>query len=199
MPSPIGVFIAGPNGAGKSTLIDQLAPGWSDFEFVLADVHAAAEVELGVPQGAADINAARHVIGCFRRLISEPHNFVNETNLVDRHHLRSIREMRDVGYRIELIFLALEHPDLAVARVAQRVAANGHPVPEPVVRRRWRRGLELFFDRYQYEVDSWTFYDTTDGVIQVASGGAGPQTIVYSDRHWDMYMELARAGGASTS
>jgi hypothetical protein len=53
--------------------------------------------------------------------------------------------LRATGYRAHLAFLSLPDPDLAVARVAERVRQGGHDVPEHVVRRRFITGLKNFF------------------------------------------------------
>jgi predicted ABC-type ATPase len=41
-----------------------------------------------------------------------------------------------------LVFLSLPYADMAVARVAARVAQGGHHVPEPDIRRRFDSGLK---------------------------------------------------------
>lgn len=41
--------------------------------------------------------------------------------------------------------MVLDHPDIAVARVAERVKMGGHSVPEMTIRRRFEAGLRNFF------------------------------------------------------
>ena len=48
-----------------------------------------------------------------------------------------LREMKRQGYTIHLFFLWLPSVEMAIARVANRVREGGHPVPEPVIRRRF--------------------------------------------------------------
>ena len=50
---------------------------------------------------------------------------------------------------------------MAVARVASRVASGGHHIPEDVIRRRYDRGLENFFNHYSGVADSWILYNNT--------------------------------------
>ncbi len=52
-------------------------------------------------------------------------------------------------------------PELALARVAARVAQGGHNVPEEVVRRRFRTGLRNFEEIYKNLVDAWILYDNS--------------------------------------
>ena len=51
---------------------------------------------------------------------------------------------RTVGYRIKLFFLRLKTPEMAIARVRQRVIEGGHDVPEDIIRRRFATGLLNF-------------------------------------------------------
>ena len=43
------------------------------------------------------------------------------------------------GYRLELHYVSLESPDLALNRIRNRVSLGGHDVPELDVRRRFAR------------------------------------------------------------
>lgn len=67
------------------------------------------------------------------------------------------------GYRTHLSYLWLPFPELAVARVAQRVRHGGHNVPVDVIRRRYARGLTNFWHIYSDLVDFWRLYDGSDG------------------------------------
>ena len=60
---------------------------------------------------------------------------------------------------VKLWFIGLSSPELAISRVAERVAQGGHNIPEAVIRRRFKAGLENFHDRYSKVVDSWALYD----------------------------------------
>ncbi len=82
--------------------------------------------------------------GMLRRidgLSREKHDFAFETTLASRSFAPRLRRMRASGYRVDIAFLSLPSPDMAVARVAERVRGGGHDVPEPVVRRRFVAGL----------------------------------------------------------
>jgi predicted ABC-type ATPase len=49
-------------------------------------------------------------------------SFAFETTLSGRTYARLIREWQELGYHVKLIFLSLPNSDMAVARVAARVA-----------------------------------------------------------------------------
>jgi predicted ABC-type ATPase len=62
---------------------------------------------------------------------------------------------------LHLIFFWLPNANMAVRRVALRVASGGHSIPEDVIRRRFERGLENFFNAYSPIADSWLLMDNT--------------------------------------
>jgi predicted ABC-type ATPase len=70
-----------------------------------------------------------------------------------------------------LVFLSLPSADMAVARVAARVAQGGHHVPEPDIRRRFDSGLKNFHGVYAKIVDAWTLYDNSGNVPKIITRG----------------------------
>ena len=61
----------------------------------------------------------------------------------------------------KLFFLRLDSPELAIARVYQRVKVGGHNIPEPVIRRRFKAGLHNLENLYKPLVDEWVIYDNS--------------------------------------
>jgi predicted ABC-type ATPase len=70
-----------------------------------------------------------------------------------------IREWKESGYTVKLIFLNLDSAEMAVARVQHRVRMGGHHVPEPIIRRRHEQGRSNFHNMYKKLVDHWQIYD----------------------------------------
>ena len=95
------------------------------------------------------------------RLAGEGRSFAFETTLAGRGYLRRIDEWRLIGYRVTLLFLSLQSPDQAIDRVRRRVQQGGHHVPEAVIRRRFKAGLENLRGVYAEKVDSWVLLDNT--------------------------------------
>ena len=87
--------------------------------------------------------------------------------------LRKIALWQQLGYQVKLWFLSLPSDDIAISRVAEWVAQGGHNIPEQVIRRRFKSGIENFHERYSKVVDSWAFYDNS---------GSEPQLIEWSDK-----------------
>lgn len=130
-------LVVGPNGAGKSTFVRlTLAPAWPAARFVNADVIAAQRWP-DDPQSHS-YEAAEIAAQTRNRLIEARAPFIAETVFSHPSKLDLLRDARAAGYHVVLHALLVPE-DLAVARVAARVAAGGHAVPEEKVRVRYRR------------------------------------------------------------
>jgi predicted ABC-type ATPase len=154
------VIIAGPNGAGKTTFAREFLPleaGCPDF--INVDLIAAG-LSPFAPERSA-VRAGRLMLEEIRRRTQRGESFAFETPLSGRGYVRLIPRWQAAGYRVKLIFLSLPSADLAVSRVAARVAQGGHAVPEDVIRRRFQSGLRNLRDVYARIVDSWVLYDNS--------------------------------------
>jgi predicted ABC-type ATPase len=150
--------VAGPNGAGKSTFARLFLPEYADCrEFVNADLIAAGLSPFN-PESLA-LQAGKLMLRRIEALAETRADFGFETTLAGKSWVPFLQRLREQGYRLHIFFLWIPGPDLALARIAERVRAGGHSVPEEVVRRRFRRGLRNFFGLYAPLVDAWLILD----------------------------------------
>ena len=82
-----------------------------------------------------------------------------------------VPQWQSSGYRVKLFFLKLESPELAIARVEQRVRTGGHNVPEAVVQRRFAAGLRNLELLYKPLVDEWALFDNSGATPQLIDEG----------------------------
>jgi len=152
------IMIAGPNGAGKTTFATEFLPDEANcLNFVNADLIAAGLAPFA--PGAAAFRAARLMLSEIRNHVRRGESFAFETTLSGRRYARLIPEWQLLGYRVSLIFLKLESPELAIDRVRRRVLDGGHNVPEPVIRRRFAAGLNNLERIYKPLADKYAIYD----------------------------------------
>ena len=152
------IIIAGPNGAGKTTFALEYLP----YEpacpiFVNADLIAAGLSPLE-PE-AALFRAGRLMLREIDGHANHGRSFAFETTLAGLGFVRRIRQWRQDGYVVKLIYLPLATPEEAIRRVKQRVKQGGHDIPEEVVRRRFNRSLRNFQTVYRDMVDVWQVLD----------------------------------------
>ena len=181
---PDVIVIAGPNGAGKSTLAPYLLRDrFGILEFVNADTIAQG-LSAFSPESAA-LDGGRVMLSRLAELAGERADFAFETTLATRSYVRWLAELRGVGYRIHLVFIWLPSADFAMERVAQRVRAGGHNIPEDLIRRRYERGLDNLFRLYLPVTDSWQVYDGSGDVPElIAFGDKVGNTGVVDEQRW---------------
>ena len=154
------LIIAGPNGAGKTTFAREFLPNEANCPtFVNADLIAEGLNPLQPEQEA--VAAGRMMLEMIRRYVAAGRSFAFETTLSGRTYASMIPHWQAQGYRVQLFFLRLPTPEIAVARVRQRVATGGHHVPDDVINRRFNAGLNNFETIYRPLVDDWRLYDST--------------------------------------
>ena len=165
------IIVAGPNGAGKTTFaLEYLLKEANCPDFVNVDLIAAGLSPFD-PNRAA-IRAGRIMLAEIQRRVRKGESFAFETTLSGHAYARLIPRWRKAGYRVRLIFLSLPTPEIAIARVAARVAQGGHHVASDVVRRRFHSGLRNFQETYVSLVDTWWWYDNSGNTPQLISTGA---------------------------
>lgn len=157
------LIIAGPNGAGKTTFAREFLPNEAGCPiFVNADLIAAGLAPFA-PQAAA-LRAGRLMLREIDHHFLAQESFAFETTLSGRSYLPRIARWQAAGYHAKLIFLKLDSPEDAIARVAERVRQGGHDVAESVIRRRFAAGLANFQRYYAPQVDEWALYDNSGSV-----------------------------------
>ena len=151
-------MIAGPNGAGKTTFATEFLPHEADCPvFVNADLIAAGLSPFR-PNRVA-LQAGRVMLRRLDEQVARGESFAFETTLSGRGYAKFIPRWRQRGYRVTLFFLRLPSPEVAIARVRQRVLEGGHDVPDRVIRRRFQAGWRNWERIYKDLVDEWAVYD----------------------------------------
>jgi predicted ABC-type ATPase len=151
-------ILAGPNGAGKTTFAREFLTHEAECPaFINADLIADG-LSPFAPESAA-VRAGRIMLELMGEAVRRGESFAFETTLAGRNYARAISLWQGQGYIVKLHFLSLPSPEVAIARVAERVRQGGHNIPETVIRRRFEAGRYNFEKIYKPKVNSWAFYD----------------------------------------
>ena len=173
-------IISGCNGAGKTTASYSLLPEMLECsEFVNSDEFAKGLSPFN-PEKAA-IKASRFVIMKIRHLISRQMDFAVETTLATRTLLKTVKMAQSNGYTVTLLYFWLNTPELAIQRVKARVEAGGHNLPEETIRRRYRVGIQYFFNDYSPVCERWILADNSQIPFRVVAEGSKLDTVSIRD------------------
>ena len=156
-------IIAGANGSGKTTFATSFA-NIHNLHFINAD-EIAKELD---PENITkhQVKAGRIFFQELNKRRDENNSFVIETTLSGKYLIKYIKKAQAKGFEVELIYLFLEKPETNITRVAIRVVAGGHHVPENDIIRRFYRSQQMFFDVYKDLVDRWEVYYNSNEIFE---------------------------------
>lgn len=172
-------IIAGCNGAGKTTASFTILPEVLDcVDYVNSDEIARGLSPLD--PSLATIKATKIMLERIQELIGKRITFGLETTLSTKMLAKTIVQAQKVGYSVYLVFFWLSMPQLAVERVALRVASGGHNIDKDTIMRRYGNGIDNMFKVYMPIVDYWALVDNSgkSGKL-VAEGGKDMETSVH--------------------
>jgi predicted ABC-type ATPase len=138
-PRPVLLVLAGVNGAGKSSVGGHGMLGRAGLSWFNPDRCARRLIEqLGVAQEQANALAWQHGLALLDRAVAAGHSHAFETTLGGDTMAQRIVAASET-HDVLMWYCGLASPERHIARVAQRVAAGGHPIPEAKIRERWVR------------------------------------------------------------
>ena len=153
-------IIAGCNGAGKTTASKTLLPEiWDCKEYVNADAIAFGLSPYN--RENMSITAGKIMLMRIEELLAQEVSFSIETTLATRSYVKLIERAHAKDYIVTLLFFWLSSPEMALQRVAERVAGGGHAIDKEVIFRRYKSGIKNLKELYMDKVDSWTIVDNS--------------------------------------
>lgn len=133
-------------------------------------------LHLQAPPGPHASYYAAILAGFLRQaLLAAGVSFTFETVMSSPDKVDFLAEARAAGYRTYLYFIATEDPDINVQRVAERVAAGGHPVDERKIRERYRRSLALLPQALRHTDRAYVFDNSGAERLTIAEVTGGEE------------------------
>ena len=181
-------IIAGCNGAGKTTASYTMLPQLLNLHtFVNAD-EIADELSPQNPRQES-LRAFRLMLERMDQLIARGEDFAVETTLATKTLATLIDGARTLGYRTGLLYFWLSSPELAVRRVAIRVASGGHDIPEGTIVRRYWQGMQNLRELYLPRCDSWILFDNSASEADwIAERKTGQEPVIYNEKLYKLIL-----------
>jgi predicted ABC-type ATPase len=98
-----------------------------------------------------------------QKLIAQKSSFTFETVMSHRSKVNILIQAQAAGFRTYLYFVATDDSAINVSRVRNRVALNGHDVPQDKIVNRYQRSLDLLFEAIQHTNRAYIFDNSGDG------------------------------------
>lgn len=152
--------IAGVNGVGKTTFVKTIQNRHSDLGFIINPDTLARKFGGNLAGGKEALKQIDFCIGAGIK-------FAEETTLSGNHIVKVIKQCKDNGYTVNMIYIGLSSPEESLSRIANRVKHGGHDIPENLVRRRYKeicRSLTKVLPLCDYA----EFYDNENGPEKIA-------------------------------
>lgn len=197
---PLAVVVAGHNGSGKSTLWRDKLSARFRIPLINADrmmLSILPEPDPRLPSWAQSLRdtderwmrvAQLGVEAFTTHAMNNGLPFAFETVFSHwqpqaggkpKSKIEKIERLQDAGYFVLLVFVGLISAELSIARVASRVAAGGHDVPQSKLRDRFGR-TQAAIAAAREVADATLMYDNSGDETQaftLAFAGLGKKTI----------------------
>lgn len=158
---PTCYIIAGSNGSGKTTFAREFLPKYAGCTYFINPDLIASGLSPFRPENAS-IASGRIVLQQIYENSFSGRSFSIETTLSGKTYFKIFSDLKAKGYQIQMFYLWIPNPDLAIQRIHQRVEAGGHNVPSKDVLRRFDRTLSNLFNIYLPVIDILRFFDNSE-------------------------------------
>ncbi len=155
------MVLAGVNGAGKSSIGGNIMLRRAGLTWFNPDTYTRILVQGGRSAGEANACAWQHGVNLIDRAVAAGLSHAFETTLGGSTMTQKIAAAART-HDVLVWFCGLASPEKHIARVAARVVAGGHDIPEAKIRERWIRAPLNLIDLMPKLSELRVFDNSTD-------------------------------------
>lgn len=156
-------IFAGPNGSGKSSIVAKYL-----HERPYLNYYCADEISKELPfqkiedESKRNFEAMQETERRVYEAMEDGMAVAYETVLSSDYKWPIFDKALTLGYHITVIFVTTQNPKINLARVQQRVAAGGHPVPPEKIVARYEKSMQRLPKLMTYAQDAFVFDNSAD-------------------------------------
>lgn len=166
------IVFAGPNGSGKSTINQEFLNDPNsgfDGEYINADDIAKTLTHSHADAYARNVRAAEIAEERRNDALANGRTFAYETVMSTPEKVAILTQAKAKGYEVTLVFVTTEDARINVARVANRVAMNGHPVDPAAIVKRYESTMNLLPMAVEHADKAYIFDNSREALMLVAT------------------------------
>lgn len=181
------IIIAGANGVGKTTFARAFLREY-DYEFLNAD-EIAKSLSAENPQDKK-ISAGKLFFEKLNEAVENKKSLLIESTLSGRYLQKLLEKLKDENYKVQIIFLFADSPEILIERIAERVKKGGHFVSDEDVRRRFIRGKENFWQIYKHLADSWSLIYNSEGTFHEIALSEKKEIEIFDEKLYQKFLQV---------
>lgn len=113
-----------------------------------------------------------------------------ETTLSGRYLEKFLRNLSNGNYKIRIVFLFADSPEILIERIAERVKKGGHFVPDEDVRRRFVRGKKIFWKTYKDLADSWGLIYNSESAFHEVALSENQEIKIFDENLYQKFLQI---------
>lgn len=180
------ILIAGANGSGKTTFAN-LYSKTLKLPFVNAD-EIAKEIQIA-DEKQRNFEAGELFLKQIKTLLNDNKSFLIESILAGKYMIKFLQTVKEKDYRVNIIYLFLETPELCLERINERVLKGGHSVSEEDVVRRYFRSKTNFWNIYKKFATNWFLIHNSKQLFDRVAMGTGDKYVVKNNHLSDIFLK----------
>lgn len=168
---PIYLLFAGANGSGKSTYYN--SQNWrqyisiTEFKRINPD-EVIKKNKLNNKRISDQLKAAKICIKELDECFNKKLNIIQETTLCGKTILKRIIKAKLIGYKVIVIYLGVDSPNICKTRISYRASIGGHYIDNETVEKRYAMSLQNVKE-ITYKVDRTIFIDNSIEYVPLAA------------------------------
>jgi len=176
---PTYTIFAGTNGVGKTSIYKSIYYNENKDEKRINTDEIVARIG-SWKDNNLQMKCAREAVKLIKSYISQEISFNQETTLSGKSILKNIKIAKENGFYIVMNYIGVENPEIAKARVRQRVSNGGHGIPEDIIERRYYASLKNLKGAIEI-CDEINVYDNTEVFKEIIDFKDG--NIIWKDKN----------------
>lgn len=167
---PTLTIFAGTNGSGKSTLYtyQKSINNKADLGIRVNPDEILKNANGDWRSTKDSLKAAKTALTLIRDCIKNKQSFNWETTVFTRFNINLLKLAKEQGFKINLYYVGVNSATICVERVAARIMAGGHGIPERTIRQRYGSQFHLMSEALEY-IDNAVFLDNSSSLKIVAT------------------------------